>query len=388
MPLIIYIFSICTFAIGFTEFVTIGLVSTISYDLGISVTQAGMAVTIYALGVVIGAPVLTAFSINLPRRSVLLVSILVFTLGNLMIGFTHHLNLFLIARLCSGFAHGVFIAVAASMVTRLVPANKMGRALALVFGGLTIAMSFGAPLGSWLGTFLSWQIIFIIIAVCSAIGCLGIVMFMPTDSHDTSYVSRWDALKILFNIKVLAGASVTILAFAGCFSLYAYISPFLLQVTQIDIQLVSIIMLCFGIGAAIGNILSGYLADRLGLDRSTIILLISITIALVGISFTANYFLGMIFFTGLLGMATYGSTVTLQGRMLKLAGKYASAAPDVVSGINIASFNMGIVLGSLFGMVTINTFGIVYTTWIGISVSLLAIIVLFLQIRTSETRKD
>ncbi|WP_412059020.1 MFS transporter [Bartonella sp. DGB2] len=180
MPFIIYIFSLCAFAIGFTEFITIGLTSVMATDLHTDVANIGFAVTTYDLGAVIGAPILTALAWRWTRRRLILTAMLMFTLSSLLAAFSGSLGLLLVARLISGLAHGVFLAVAASVATRLVHPSKAGSAMALVFGGITIAMSLGVPLGTWIGTILRWQLVFLVIAFCSILGTLGIYFRMPS----------------------------------------------------------------------------------------------------------------------------------------------------------------------------------------------------------------
>ncbi|MCZ4072070.1 MFS transporter [Agrobacterium sp. LMR679] len=185
MPLAIYVFSLCAFAVGFTEFITIGLVSAMATDLHADVTQVGLTVTAYAAGVVIGAPILTALASSWSRKRLLLAAMLAFTLGNLVAGLSTHLIPLLGARLLSGLAHGVFFAVASSVATRLVAPERAGAALSLVFGGVTVAMSLGVPVGTWLGSVLDWQLIFLVITGCGLIGALGIAFLVPGGAGET-----------------------------------------------------------------------------------------------------------------------------------------------------------------------------------------------------------
>ncbi|WP_392552547.1 MFS transporter [Orbus wheelerorum] len=381
MPFVIFIFSLCTFSIGFTEFVTIGLVANIAQDLNTPVTHAAMAVTIYALGVVIGAPVLTALTTHWSRKQVLVIAMLIFTLGNFAIVFVEQLMFLLVARFFSGLAHGVLLAVTSGVAIRLVPNQKTGSALALVFGGLTIAMSIGVPIGTWLGTLLTWQMIFLVIAGFSSMGVLGLVLFMPSKLDDSTKISitRSGHLKVLLNVKLLAGASVTILAYAGSFTLYSYISPLLLTVTIIKPDELGIIMLTYGIGATIGNVLGGYFTDKWGIYKAVLVVLIMLTSILACIGLLQYDWFLMLLLTALLGLATYAAIPPLQGRLMKLAVLYAPQSLDVVSGMNIASFNTGIVLGSIVGVFTINNLGIIYLAWVGMAISLLAVFALLWQ---------
>ena len=165
MPIVIYIFTLCAFAIGFTEFISIGLAASLAGSLHASTAQVGLAVTLYATGVVEGAPILTALAAGWPRKRLLLIAMLAFTAGNILAALSTHLPLLLAARLLSGLAHGVFFAVASSVATRLVAPERAGSALSLVFGGVTVAMALGVPAGTLLASMFPWQWIFALIAI-------------------------------------------------------------------------------------------------------------------------------------------------------------------------------------------------------------------------------
>lgn len=381
MPLAIYVFSLCAFAVGFTEFITIGLVSAMATDLHADVTQVGLTVTAYAAGVVVGAPILTALASSWSRKRLLLAAMLAFTLGNLIAGLSTHLMPLLGARLLSGLAHGVFFAVASSVATRLVAPERAGAALSLVFGGVTVAMSLGVPVGTWLGSVLDWQLIFLVITGCGLIGALGIAFLVPGGAGETETREKagWRHLGVLFNGRLLAGASIPMLAYTGSFALYTYISPLLLDVTHMSIGMASTMLLAYGVGAAIGNVFGGRLTDRQGMDRASLILLAGVAIVLGLIGFGQQSPLAMTGLTALLGLTTYGAIPPLQSRILVLAKRHAPQAMDVASGMNIAAFNAGVVLGSLIGGAVIKAWGLPSLSWVGAIVALVSILMLAWQ---------
>jgi MFS transporter, DHA1 family, inner membrane transport protein len=179
IPLVIYVFALSAFALGFTEFVTIGLVSDIAADLHVGVDRVGAAVAAYAIGATIGAPILTAIAASWSRKHLLLAAMIVFTIGNFLVGLSGDLSSLLAARFGSGLGHGVFLAVASSAATRLVPPERAGSAVAVVFGGLTLALAFGVPIGTFLGGIWSWQTIFMGVAICGSVGVAGLLLLMP-----------------------------------------------------------------------------------------------------------------------------------------------------------------------------------------------------------------
>lgn len=381
VPPVIYIFSLCAFAVGFTEFITIGLVSAMATDLQVDVTRIGLTVTTYAAGVVIGAPVLTVLAARWSRKHLILAAMLVFSAGNVIAGLSDSLAPLLVARLLSGLAHGVFFAVASSVATRLVAPERAGAALALVFGGVTVAMSLGVPVGTWLGTILHWQVIFLVIAACGLIGSIGIATLMPAGSGEaaTKGAGLGD-LGVLFDRRLLAGASIPMLSYTGSFALYTFVSPILLQVTSVSVETVSLTLLAYGLGAAVGNVLGGRLTDSQGMDRASVILLVGIVLSLVLIAFSLRQPFAMIGLVGLLGLTTYGAIPPLQSRILMLAERHRPQAMDVASGMNIAAFNAGVVVGSGIGGAAIGSWGLSSLAPIGAAVAMIAVIALLRQI--------
>ncbi|SFN35361.1 MFS transporter [Xenorhabdus japonica] len=390
MPFVIYIFSLCAFAIGFTEFITIGLISVMSVDLGVDVTSIGLTVTAYALGVVIGALILTALASNWSRKRLLLTAMLAFTLGNLIAAASANLVILLVARLLSGLAHGVFFAVASGVATRLVPSERAGTALAWVFGGVTIAMSLGVPIGTWLGSILNWHIIFLIIAVCGLVGMIGIGFKMPKDAGEQAMKvsASWRHLIILFDRRLLAGASVPMFSYTASFALYTFITPILLTITGVSVEAASGVLLAYGIGAAVGTVWGGRLTDRQGMDLASLILLVGIAVVLAAMSFSLTNSVLMIGLTALLGLATYGAIPPLQSRILMLAERHTPYTMDIASGMNIAAFNAGVVLGSVIGGTTVRGWGLEILTWVGAGIGVLAIVVLVWQMVIPSMREQ
>ncbi|MEE3649874.1 MULTISPECIES: MFS transporter [unclassified Brenneria] len=387
MPFVIYIFALCAFALGFTEFVTIGLVSTISADLNVSVSHVGTAVTAYALGAVIGAPGLTALATRWPRKRLLLVAMGLFTVGNGIVSASESLTPMLIARFASGLGHGVFLAVASSVATQLAGRHRAGAAVAVVFGGLTIALALGVPLGTYIGGLLSWQSIFMAVAASGAIGFIGLATLMPTDHDDPALrANAMDGLKAMFNPLLLAGAGITVLAYAGSFALYTYISPILLQVTHVDERTISLLMLVYGVMAAIGNVWGGRLTDKQGADRAVMIVLVGLALVLFAMWFSVSSLILMALFIGLLGALTYAAVPSMQARVIGLSHIYAPEAPAVAAGLNIAGFNGGIALGSLLGGVALDFSGLTSPAWVGGGIVIVGIFWMILQINSSKRR--
>lgn len=388
MPFVIYVFTISAFALGLAEFVPIGLTDVMAQGLCVGVEQTGAAVTTYALGATFAAPVLSALTASWSRKNVMLTTAVVFTAGSLAAAFAATLPQLLLARFIAGLGHGLFLAAASSTAARLAGPGKAGRAVAVVFGGFTLAMAIGVPLSTWFGR--SWRPVLGAIAAFGAFGFLGLLFGMkdpvrsvPGEHSD----SAMQNIGMLFNRKLLAGALVTVLAYAGSFTAYTFIAPILTQVTGVTGATVSLFMLVYGITAAVGNILGGKLTDSMGVNRANILIISGIVVVVLGMWLLSSSPVSMGILVALLGMVTFAAVPALQARLIGVAEQHAPHAHGVAAGLNIAGFNSGIALGSVLGSITISHAGIVYTGISGAIVSLLGLLLLLAQIRRSHSRK-
>lgn len=382
MPLIVYIFTLSAFALGLAEFVPIGLTDVMALSLNSSIEQAGGAVTLYALGATFAAPVLTALTARWPRKRAMLMTVLVFTAGSLAASVATSLSALLAARFVAGMGHGLFLAVASSTAARLVGPKKAGSAVAVVFGGFTIAMAIGVPISTYLGGVISWRPVLGAIAAFGAVGFLGLLFGMKEPHRDQGSEgaeSVGQALKAIFHPALLFAALVTVLGYAGSFTAYTYIAPLLTDVTKVSGATVGIFMLIYGVLAAIGNMIGGKLTDRLGVNRSSVYVITGIALVALGMWIFASSATAMGILVALLGMFTFAAVPALQARLIGVAEHHAPHAHGVAAGLNIAGFNSGIALGSVLGGMTISTVGVSYTGLAGAIVSSLGLAVLLLE---------
>lgn len=379
MPFVIYVFALSAFALGFTEFVTIGLVSSIAASLEIDVGQVGGAVAAYAIGATIGAPILTALAASWSRKHLLLAAMIVFTVGNFLVALSGDLTSLLAARFGSGLGHGVFLAVASSAATRLVAPERAGSAVAVVFGGLTLALAFGVPIGTYLGGIWNWEPIFMGVAACGAVGVLGLAVLMPNAKDGGEAKDALHNLVALFDRRLLGATLITVLAYTGSFCLFSYISPLLIEVTGMNAAWVSTMMLVYGVAAAIGNIVGGRMTDRLGPEKAVMIVLIGLAIVLAAMGATIHSVPAMAVLIAALGALTYAAVPAMQARVIGIAERQAPNALAAAAGLNIAGFNSGIALGSLIGGGVIGSWGLTATPLVGAGAALIGIMVLLAQ---------
>ncbi len=384
MPFAIYMFALTAFALGLAEFVPIGLSDVMAGSLGVSNESLGAVVSGYALGATLSAPILSALTAAWARKRVMLATALVFSLGSLVAAMSNELSLIIGARFVAGLGHGLFLAVATSVAAQLVGGKRAGTAVALVFGGFTVALAVGVPISTWLGTFVSWRPLFYGITGFGLLGLLGLMLSMKADAAPASHDATGAALrglKALIHPRLLAGVAVTVLAYIGSFGVFTYIAPLLIQVTGATMGTVSAFMLVYGVMAAIGNIIGGKVTDSMGADRASLVVVAGIAITALGMYLFATSVIAMAVLTAVLGLLTFGAVPPLQARLLSLAEKYTPESVGVASGLNIAGFNSGIVFGSAIGGVTMGAFGVASTALAAAIAAGLGTLILIAQLK-------
>lgn len=389
MPIIIYIFTITAFALGLAEFVPIGITDVMASGLGVSVEQTGSIVAAYALGATFAAPVLTALTNGWSRKKVMLVTTIIFTLGSLATAFASSLTLMIIARFVAGMGHGLFLAVASSTAAKLAGSARAGSAVAIVFGGFTIAMAIGVPLSTYLGGVIDWRLVLGFIALFGAVGFVGLLVGMKDPLHadqNTTFNAKQEILTI-FNPKLISNALVTVFAYAGSFAAYTYIASMLIDVTKVSPSSVPMYTLLYGVFAAIGNVLGGKVTDSLGTNKANVVIVSGIILTAFGMWLFIGSPIMMAIMVSLLGLFTFGAVPALQARLIKVAYKYAPNSHGVAAGLNIAGFNSAIALGSILGGMTISHIGLSFTGITGALLSVIGLLILVIQIQNSASQK-
>jgi len=347
--------SVCTFALGFAEFVAVSLVPSVAANLHLSVGSVGMMIGIYAIGVSIGAPTLSALLARAPRRGVLAVSMLVFAVGNIVTALSPSLPMLLTSRFVSGLMHGVVIALASSTAAAAVGPEKSGKAIATVFAGLTVALMIGVPVGTYAGGHFHWQYVFVAIAVIGAFSSIALMVFTPaiqlTDASEPDQApshNRRVAATVL-NTKILHPVLTTAFAYAASFTGFTYISVLLGKLTHLGATGITGMFVLYGVFAAIGNALGGRYVDRFGSKTATLTVLAGLFLALMGAYLGAASVAAMACVMVVWGIASFGAVPILQNTVLMVARHHPEASPEVASGMNIAAFNIGIAMGSVLG---------------------------------------
>lgn len=287
MPLALLALTLSAFAIGTTEFVIVGLIPTMASDLNVSLPSAGLLVSLYALGVAIGAPVLTALTGKWNRKHVLIAVMSLFVIGNLLAWQAPGYNTLIVARILTGLAHGVFFSIGSTIATGLVPKEKAASAIAIMFTGLTVALVTGVPLGTYIGQTFGWQSTFLIVALLGLIALIGSAFLVPNNLKQPAAAKLSSQLKVLTQPRLLLVYAITALGYGGTFTAFTFLAPILQQETGFSANAISLIMLVYGVSVAIGNIWGGKMADKMGPIKALTIIFAGLATVLVVFNFTA-----------------------------------------------------------------------------------------------------
>ncbi|SEN46400.1 Predicted arabinose efflux permease, MFS family [Lihuaxuella thermophila] len=358
--------AISAFAIGTTEFISVGLLPSISQDLHVPVTTAGLTVSLYALGVAFGAPVLTSLTSSMSRKTLLIWIMIVFVIGNSIAATAVNFGMLLVARVISALSHGVFMSIGSTIAADLVPEDRRASAIAFMFTGLTVATVTGVPFGTFIGQTFSWRISFAGIAAIGLISLIANAILIPSRLRPGTSATFADQRKLITNGRLLLVFIITALGYGGTFVVFTYLSPLLQKITGIQASTVSIILLVYGIAIAIGNIIGGKLSNRNPI-KSLFYMFVIQAIVLLILTFTAPFKAAGLMTIMLMGLFAFMNVPGLQLYVVQLAERYVPSAVDVASAINIAAFNAGIAIGSGLGGVVTDSLGLIHTAWVGAS---------------------
>ncbi|OXS75732.1 MFS transporter [Domibacillus enclensis] len=362
--LALWALAISAFGIGTTEFVPVGLLAAIADDLNIGITLAGLLISGYAIGVAVGAPVLTALTNRISRKALLMSLMVVFIAGNITAATASSFEILLIARFITAFSHGVFFSIGATIAVQLVPPHKKASAIALMFTGLTVATVTGVPLGTFIGQSFGWRATFWGVALLGVIAIAASAWLIPKNLKQPPPAKFTDMYRLITNKHILMGLAITALGYGGTFVAFTFLTPILQDVTGLKPGMVSIVLLVYGVAVAIGNEAGGRLANHSPV-RALFWMFIAQAAILVMMSFMIPFKIAGLIGVILMGLLAFMNVPGLQFYVVQLAEKYVPSAVDVASALNIAAFNIGIAVGATIGGLVVDTIGLVHTPWIG-----------------------
>ncbi|MDT7536246.1 MFS transporter [Sphingobium sp. SA2] len=380
--LVLFALAVGAFAIGTTEFAAMSLLPFFARDLGIDVPTAGHAISAYALGVVAGAPVIAAFGARLPRRKLLIGLMALFAIGNGLSALSPSYGWMLVFRFLSGVPHGAYFGVAALVAAKLVPIEKRAQAIARVMSGLTIATVLGVPVANWMGQALGWRSGFFVVTALAIATMTLVALYAPRDAGDPK-ASAARELTALAKPQVWLTLLTGAIGFGGLFAVYTYVASTMIEVTGVSEVWVPVILMIFGVGMTIGNLVAAWMADR-ALNRTVILVLLWSAGALALFPLMAGniWTLSLIIF--LIG-AGGGLGTPLQARLMDVSGD----AQTLAAALHHSAFNVANALGPwLGGMAIAAGYGLTSTGWIGAALALggLAVFLLSIALQQRTTR--
>lgn len=365
MPLPLLALAIASFGIGTTEFVIMGLLPEVARDLGVDIPRAGMLVSGYAMGVVIGAPILAVAISRMERRRALLGLVAMFILGNLLCALAPDYAALMVARVVTAFCHGAFFGLGAVVAAGLVAPERRAQAIALMFTGLTLANVLGVPLGTLLGQHAGWRATFWAVVGIGCIAATALYLWLPRTLGAGSSRGLLNEVRALRRPQVLLAMLISVLSSASLFSVFTYIAPLLLEVTGVSPRGVTLVLLLFGAGLTIGNLAGGKLADWRLMPAviGIFVAVIAVLALLPGASPLPLAAVAVIFAWG---VAAFALISPLQMRVVN----EAVGAPNLASTVNQGAFNLGNAIGAWLGGVAI-THGLGYAEipWVGVALA-------------------
>lgn len=367
------------FGIGMTEFVIMGILPDVSSSLQISIPVAGHLISAYALGVVLGAPLLVGIAGNYPPKKILLGLMALFTFCNALSSFAPNYEIMMVTRLLSGLPHGAFFGVGAVVASRLAGKGKEAQAISMMFAGLTVANIIGVPLGTYIGHTMSWRITFIIIAAVGLATMFSIYKLLPVMPVVGESNLRKD-LKLFTKTEPWLILGITAIGTGGLFAWFSYIAPLLTEVAHFGSSQITWILVLAGLGMATGNLISGRIADLISPSKATALFLLLMTVSLIGVYLVSSYQIPLLIMTFITGAIAFSLGAPIQILMIRAA----NGSEMLASSVSQAGFNMGNALGAYLGGLPIAA-GLGYASpeWVGAGLAfsgfLLAVVVYFRQ---------
>ena len=371
MPIAIFALAIASFGIGTTEFVIMGLLPEVAADLGVSIPSAGLLITGYAIGVVVGGPIIVVATSRLPRKITLIGLAMLFVIGNLFCAIAPNYGLLMAARVFTAFGHGAFFGISAVVAGTLVPRNQRARAMAMVFAGLTLANILGVPGGTALGQIAGWRATFWAVVVIGLVSVAAIIAWVPSDRGASAPPSLMREFAVFRKLQVWLAMAVSVLSAGATFACFTYIAPILQTVTGMQPHQVTWVLLLFGVGITIGNLIGGRLADW-RLMPTILGALVLLILVLAQFSLSSHSVIGACISVFVWGCVMFILIAPLQMRVIECAGE----APNLASTLNQGAFNVGNAGGAWIGGLAI-TLGAGYDMLplVGASLTVMALLV-------------
>lgn len=370
MPVALFALAIGAFGIGLTEFVIAGILPQIAQDFGVEIPTAGLMATTYALGVFIGAPILTVLGAKVPRKKMLLGLAIIFTLGNALTALAPTLPIALAGRVLTAFNHGTFFGIGSIIAASLVAKDRQASAIAFMFSGLTMANLFGVPAGTWLAQVYDWRLVFWVISAIGLITAISVALLVPRIKAGKAIALKTE-LRAFMDPQVLLAMGITVFGPAAFFTSITYIAPMMIEEAGFSDAGVARLMVLFGLGLVVGNWIGGRFADRSLFGTLFVTLAGQAVVLLV---FWLGVSSGIVASISVFLMAAFGFATVSPIQKLVMDRANSAGAPTMAASVNIGMFNLGNAIGAWVGGATIAAgFGFASPNWAGAILSLIAL---------------
>lgn len=361
MPIALYALAAASFAIGMAEFVVVGILPAIASDMGVDIPTAGQLVSLYALGVALAAPLLTAATGKFERRNLSLILMIAFVAANLIAWLASSYSMLLVGRVLAGMVQGVFYSMATVLAASLVSKEKSGQAIALVFMGLTVALVSGVPMGTFISDLFGWRATFLFISILGLMSAIAQWMFLPKKIERPAPAKLHQQLSVILVPRMMLVFIITLLSYGGAFIAFTYLSEILQKVTGFSVSTVSAVLILYGLAVTLGNIYCAKYAGTKGPIKAMVVMFAILTVVLALIEPVASNPFLMVPLIMVWGAMAFGSIPVLQLYVVQQAEKHAPRSIDAASGMNISAFNAGIALGAWLGGIVVANYGLLAT---------------------------
>ncbi|MEV5573674.1 MFS transporter [Spirillospora sp. NPDC052269] len=351
------------FVVGTSEYLVAGLLPQVASDLGVSVAVAGQSVTAYALGVVVGGPLVTAATVRLPRRALAVGLLVVFAAGNALCSVAPSYGVLILGRVMASLSHAAFLTLALMLTTKVVRPERVGTAIAGVAAGFSVATLLGVPVGVLIGESAGWRAPFAVLAGLALVMAVALGILLPTGERSETRVR--DEVRTVVSRPVLLVVATTAVGMAAVSSVFTYLAPSLRDVAGFGAAAISGLLVVYGIGSLVGGLAAGRFADR-SLERTVRGTFGGLAIVLVVVALALPWKVGAVVGVLAFGLLASATTPTLQSLLLK----YAGSAPTLAISVNVAAFNIGIAVGSVVGGLVIADVG---ARWTGLAGAVLSL---------------
>lgn len=378
--------AISAFAIGSTEFISVGIMPLLTKTFGISLAQGGLTVSIYATGIMFGAPILALLTNRWDRKKLLIGIMISFIIGNTLAALAPSFAILLVGRVIAALSHGIFMTIASLIAADVVAPNKRASAIAVMFTGLTVATITGVPIGTFIGNTFGWRLSFFFLVALGLVGLITNIVLVPNElplPKPTSVKGIW---RILKQPQLLLILLITALGYGATFPVYTYLTTILNKNMNWSQNAIVIILIFYGVAVAVGNTLGGKWANKRPL-LALLKMFVGLGIALIVTRFFINlHFLGLLAVM-LLGLFAFMNVPGLQLYIVQLAEKYTPNEVPLASALNISAFNVGITLGSTIGGQAVAHSQLVNTPWLGVAMLVVGILLIGILIKMENNVK-